>query len=116
MARISIHSGLILAGHASLESGDPPMGVAFGRFEPTAGYLAIQNECRANHIDPSGLRLSEKTESGMVLPSMAIAILDGAEAFLPDCVEITILGIPSAFYQALFPDHVIKYTHPLIAR
>jgi hypothetical protein len=116
MARISIHSGLILAGHASLESGDPPMGVAFGRFEPTAGYLAIQNECRANHIDPSGLRLSEKTESGMVLPSMAIAILDGAEAFLPDCVEITILGIPSAFYQALFPDHVIKCTHPLIAR
>jgi hypothetical protein len=112
MARFSIHSGLTLVGHASLESGDPPMGVAFDRFEPTVGYLVIQNGCRANHIDPSGLRLSAKTESGMVVPSMEIAILDGDEAFLPDCVEITILGIPSAFYEALFPDHVIKYTHP----
>lgn len=116
MARFSIHGGLILVGYASLESGDPPMGVPFGRFEPTAGYLAIQNECHTNHIDHSGLRLSAKTESGMVVPSMAIAILDGAAAFLPDCIEITILGIPSASYEALFPDHVIKCTHPLTAR
>ena len=55
MARFSIYSGMMLVGYSSLESGDPPMGVAFGQFEPTAGYLAIQNECRTNHADQSGL-------------------------------------------------------------
>ena len=85
------------------------MGVAFGQFDPTAGYLAIQNECRTNHVDQSGLTLSVKTESGVVVPSMAVAILDCTEELLPDCIEITILGIPSAFYEALFPDHAINY-------
>lgn len=111
MARFSIYSELILVGYSSLESGDPPMGVAFGQFEPTTGYPAIQNECRTNHFDQSGLALSVKTEAGLVIPSMGIAILDYAEELLPDCIEISILGIPTAFYEELFPDHVIKYTH-----
>lgn len=34
MARFSVYSGLILVGYSSLESGDPPMGVVFGQFEP----------------------------------------------------------------------------------
>lgn len=114
MARFSIYSGMMLVGYSSLESGDPPMGVAFGQFEPTAEYLAIQNECRTNHVDQSGLTLSVKNEAGLVIPSMAIAILDYAEEHLPDCIEITILGIPSAFYEALFPDHAIKYTHQFV--
>jgi len=33
------------------------------------------------------------------------------DGVLPDCIEVSILGIPAAFYEALFPDHVIKYTH-----
>lgn len=114
MARFSIYSGMMLVGYSSLESGDPPMGVAFGQFEPTAGYLAIQNECRTNHADQSGLTLSVKTESGVVVPSMAVAILDFTEDLLPDCIEISILGIPTAFYEAFFPDHVIKYAHQFV--
>lgn len=114
MARFSIYSGMMLVGYSSLESGDPPMGVAFGQFEPTPGYLAIQNECRTNHLDQSNLTLSVKTEAGLVVPSMAIAILDFTEDLLPDCIEISILGIPTAFYEALFPDHVIKYMHQFV--
>lgn len=102
MARFSIYSGMMLVGYSSLESGDPPMGVAFGQFEPTAGYLAIQNECRTNHADQSGLTLSVKTESGVVVPSMAVAILDFTEDLLPDCIEISILGIPTAFMKRFF--------------
>ena len=113
MARFSIYSGLILVGYSSLESGDPPMGVAFGQFEPTTGYPAIQHECRTNHFDQSGLALSVKTEAGLVIPSMGVAILDCGEALFPDWIEISILGIPAACYEALFPDHVIKYTHQL---
>ncbi|WP_241151751.1 hypothetical protein [Pseudomonas viridiflava] len=113
MARFSIYSGLTLVGYSSLENGDPSMGVAFGLFEPTAGYLAIQNECRTNHFDQSGLALSVKTEAGVVIPSMGVAILDYAIELMPDCVEASILGIPAAFYEALFPDHVIKQAHQL---
>jgi len=115
MARFSIYSGMMLIGYSSLEGGDPPMGVAFGQFEPTAGYLAIQNECRTNHVDQSGLTLSVKTEAGLAIPSMAIAILAYAEALPPDCIEISVLGIPADFYDALFPYHVIKYAHQFIS-
>ncbi|WP_397458997.1 hypothetical protein AB3464_03830 [Pseudomonas asplenii] len=87
------------------------MGVAFGQFEPTTGYPAIQNECRTNHFDQSGLDLSVKTEAGLVIPSIGVAILDYGEELLPDGIEVSILGIPAAFYEELFPDHVIKYTH-----
>lgn len=88
------------------------MGVAFGRFEPASGYPAIQNECRTHHVEQSGLGRSVTTGSGLVVPSLAIAILDCTEALLPDCIEITVLGIPGAVYDALFPDHVITYTQP----
>ncbi|SEI21720.1 hypothetical protein [Pseudomonas asplenii] len=40
-----------------------------------------------------------------------VAILDYGEELLPDGIEVSILGIPAAFYEQLFPDHVIKYTH-----
>ena len=85
------------------------MGVASGQFEPTTEYSVIQSECRTNHLDQSGLALSVRTEAGLVVPSLGIAILDYAEECLPDWIEIHVLGIPPAFYEELFPEHVEKY-------
>lgn len=109
MAQFSIYSGLFLVGYSSLENGDPPMGVAFGQFEPAIGYSLIQNECRTNHLDQSGLALSVQTEAGLVIPCAGVAILDYAEEPLSNFIEINILGIPSAFYEELFPEQMIKY-------
>ena len=85
------------------------MGVAFGRFEPAIGYHAIQTECRTNHVDQSDLALSLTTEGGLIIPSAGIVILDYAEALLPECIEVNILGIPAAFYEEWFSNHVSKY-------
>lgn len=87
------------------------MGVAFGAFEPADGYAAIQNECRTNHRDQSGLSLSVQTETGMVIPCDGIGILDYSQDEL-SCIEINILGIPSPLYGELFTPHVARYEPP----
>ena len=51
------------------------MGVAFGQFVPADGYQAIQQECRANHLDQSALALCVRTEAGLVIPCAGIGIL-----------------------------------------
>ena len=48
----------ILVGHSALELGDPPVGVACGKFIATESNRLIQRECRTNHADQSGLALS----------------------------------------------------------
>jgi len=101
MRRFTIYSGSVLVGHSALEFGDPPMGVAFGPFEPAVGYAAIQNECRTNHRDQSGLDLSVQTETGMVIPCEGVGILDYSQGGFT-CIEINLLGVPAPLYGALF--------------
>lgn len=87
------------------------MGVAFGQFVPADGYQAIQQECRANHLDQSALALCVRTEAGLVIPCAGIGILDHSEELLSDLIEINILGIPHPFYEELFPEKVATYKH-----
>jgi len=42
MARFEVLANGVLIGHSELESGDPPMGVAEGRFLPSPANTAIQ--------------------------------------------------------------------------
>jgi hypothetical protein len=42
MPRFAVYCDSILVGLSELESGDPPMGVAFGRFIPAPAYSEIQ--------------------------------------------------------------------------
>jgi hypothetical protein len=58
MSKFAVYAKEILVGHSMLESGDAPMGVAFGEFVPSEGYSQIQAECRRNHEDQSTLCLS----------------------------------------------------------
>lgn len=101
MRRFTVYSGSVLVGHSALEFGDPPMGVAFGPFEPAKGYAAIENECRTNHRDQSGLNLSVQTETGMVIPCEGVGILDYSQEQAA-CIEINILGVPAPLYSRLF--------------
>ena len=109
MAKFSIHSQGLLIGHSLLESGDAPIGVAFGAFEPAPGYAKIQELCKANPADQSSLQLSVQTESGQVIPCTGVGILEFSEEHALPCIEVNVLGIPYPLYEQLFPQHVHAY-------
>jgi len=104
MSEFRIYSGGALVGTSTLEHGDPPMGVAFGRFMPAAGYAAIQAECQSNHRDQSSLRLSVVTPSGETISCAGVGILEGSGD-----IEVNVLGISRPEYAELFPQHIAQY-------
>jgi hypothetical protein len=99
MARFHIYLGEYLIGTSNLEFGDPPMGVAFGRFEPNEAYENI------NVVRNSG-NLSVRSGSGVILNSSGGVHIEGQ---LEEGMEVSVLGIPHAEYEALFPQHVNAY-------
>ena len=104
MSEFRIYSGATLVGTTRLEYGDPPMGVAFGRFTPGAGYAAIQAECQSNHQDQTNLKLSAVTPNGETISCSGVAILEGSGD-----IEVSVLGIAHPEYEKLFPHHVSQY-------
>jgi hypothetical protein len=111
MSEFRIYSRALLVGTSSLECGDPPMGVAFGRFFPAEAYASIQAECASNHHDQSGLQLSVATPSGEIIQCAGVGILDCG-----DEIEINVLGISHPPYAELFPHHVAQYEAPFNER
>lgn len=109
--KFSIYSNDLLVGHSELESGDPPMGVAFGAFEPAVAYEAIRQECRSNHADQSLLNLSARTPNGVVIPCIGVGILDYSNEVEKSFIEVNVLGIGYPLYGELFPNHVSAYEH-----
>jgi len=108
MSEFKIYSGSILVGTSSLEHGDPPMGVAFGRFIPAIGYTNIQSECKSNDQDQSSLRLSVTTASDEVIQCVGVSILDGSGD-----VEVNVFGISYPIYSKLFPRHRAEYENSM---
>lgn len=104
MSEFKVFSGTVLVGTSGLEFGDPPMGVAFGRFVPAAGYAAIEAQCKSNHRDQSHLRLSVVTPSGEVIQCSGVGILEGGGD-----IEVNVLGISYPPYAELFPQHIARY-------
>jgi hypothetical protein len=112
MMSFAIYAGDILVGHSELELGDPPMGVAFGKFIAAEGYRHIRHECRTNHADQAALALKARSPTGDWLPCVGVGVMDysdhaddGDEPY----VEATVLGIPYPLYGELFPAHVAAY-------
>ena len=118
MAEFAVYAKELLVGHSMLELGDAPMGVVFGVFLPTQAYVEIRRECQTNHADQSGLHLSMRTQSGLIIPCAGVAILDcSSEVESP--AEVNVLGIPYPLYGELFPEHVqamngslVQFPHP----
>jgi hypothetical protein len=104
MARFEVYSGDTLIGWSELESGDPPMGVAFGRFMPGPEYQRIQPRVVAGpHQHQSDLALSVRTLAGSVLLATGgVHITDHSAELGPEGIEVSVLGMIEPSYETVF--------------
>lgn len=109
MPSFAVYCANTLVGYSDLESGDPPMGVAFGRFIPADGYRAIQNQCIENHTDQTALRLTVRTPQNETIQCAGVGILDYSRETGEEFIELNVLGISYPPYEQLFPHHVVRY-------
>ena len=122
MPRFEVYSGGTLVGHSELESGDSPMGVAFGKFLPLPAYDLIraftiahveQRECASQ----THLQLIVRDHEGRELNSCeGVKIFDysaelGSDGLAvgPDFIEIYVIVIDRPLYEEVFPQHVAAY-------
>ena len=108
MSRFQITFNGVVIGHTDFEFGDPPMGVAFGRFDPTANYTHFQS---AFSSEPriASLELRAITPDGVQIECAGLAVEDFSAEFGELEIQITALGISKPPYSKLFPQHVEQY-------
>jgi hypothetical protein len=111
MPRFEVFVGPTLVGYSELESGDPPMGVAIGKFIPAPSYASFQPAIAAVGIgDQSHLQVSVRPSGGTALPAQGGAqILDFSAELGAEGMEVHVLGIGYPLYEELFPGHVAAY-------
>ncbi len=111
MPRFDILAGGTLIGHSELDHGDPPMGVAAGRFMPTAAYAAVQAQVIATRNGSQlDLTLRVLAPDGRELAGDGqVQILDFSPELGPDGMEVQVLGIESPTYAALFPTQAAAF-------
>lgn len=107
--RFEVRLGNEVVGFSDLEGGDPPMGVAGGKFLPTSAYSSIQRHCidhRDHWVPIPGL--SVWIASGELIECQGgVVILDYSSEIGEIQVEVS--GIPYPLYGELFPQHVQAY-------
>ncbi|WP_139015209.1 hypothetical protein [Xanthomonas cannabis] len=113
MHRFEILANSVLIGHTAFESGDPPMGVAFGRFFPIAAYETVQPAIiQREGREVEGMDFAVRIASdGRVIECLAVAITDCSAEFGAEGLEVAVLGIGYPLYAELFPQHVAAYEH-----
>ena len=109
MAQYRVYAGETLIGHSALESGDPPMGVASGKFFALPAYAFIQPQFIASRDLPqSHLALTIVRPNGDLIPSEhGVTILDYS-AELGE-IEVHVVGIGYPLYEELFPNLAAAY-------
>ena len=109
MHEYSVFAGSTLIGHTRLETGDPPMGVATGRFLPLPSYAHIQPQCISSRDMPQAhLALTIVRPTGELLPAVhGVAILDYSVELGE--IEVHAVGIGYPLYEELFPHQVAAY-------
>ena len=100
-----------LIGHSNLEQGDPPMGVAHGRFIPAQSFDLFRHNAERLDEDTRRWRgLAVKTANGQEIEChMGIAIIEYGPLDDIFAIEVTCLGIGYPLYEELFPHHVKSY-------
>ncbi|WP_102047892.1 hypothetical protein [Pseudomonas sp. MF4836] len=112
MPRFEVWHHAQLIGWSELESGDPPMGVAFGLFIPAPAYAQVQALIRARaESDQSDLHLSV-LHQGQALVCAGVYIQDFSADCGEDAIEVTVLGISEPPYAELFAQHAAAYWRP----
>jgi hypothetical protein len=111
MPRFDVLAGRSLIGHSELDHGDPPMGVAAGRFVPTAAYAAIQSRVIASRGGSQlELALRVLAPDGRELAGDGqVQILDFSPELGADGMEVQVLGIESPTYAELFPTQAAAF-------
>ena len=97
-------------GFTEPEGGDPPMGVAGGRFFPTPAYKSFQPYC-VEHRESwrSVPELTVSLVGGRPIECVNVVILDYSCELGTEEIEVEALGIPYPLYGELFPQHVEVY-------
>ena len=109
--RFEVKLGSKIVGFSELERGDPPMGVASGRFVPTPAYASIRPFC------------IEHREHWVSIPTLTVWVAAGVRIecsgsvqiidFSPELgevgIEIHLNGVTNPPFGELFPQHVEAY-------
>jgi hypothetical protein len=111
MYRFEVYANEKLIGHTAFEGGDPPMGVASGRFIPVPDYAAIQIYfVSAGGNSVPGMALSVRVSGGDVIACCGgVHLTDYSAELGPEGLEVSAIGIAYPQYQDLFPTHVAAY-------
>ena len=99
-------------GESRLEYGDPPMGIALGKFIPSSGFMEIRKTLDVtlaqDHRRWEGFYI--QTADGKTLQcESGVVIIEYGDAESPFEIEVTCLGIPAPTYEHLFPHHIETY-------
>ena len=114
---LGIFYGDVLIGRSELESGDPPMGVAFGRFLPTDAFsplrLAMKSARDSDGKERRDARhfagVHARTADGVALVCSHVEVSEYGEADNPLGWEVVCLGIEQPSYEELFPHRMKSY-------
>jgi hypothetical protein len=117
MHRFTVYCSGVLIGHSALESGDPPMGVAFGRFSPLPAYEKVRQEIITTWGSTQEqllLSVVDTLSGATLLAQGGVQIFD-AVGFEQEEMELQVAGIPYPLYEQLFPGRYAAYEASLNA-
>lgn len=110
MSRFEIYADGSHIGWSDFEYGDPPMGVAFGRFIPTASYGAIQEKVIAETASgQTSFRFQVKSPTRIWIEAVGVSISDYSKEVGAEGIEVSVLGISNPPYELLFAEHIDAY-------
>jgi len=110
--RFEVKLGTEIIGFSELEGGDPPMGVASGRFVPTPAYRSIQEYCIERRdggwVSPPELTVSV-VGGAPIECSGGVQIVDFSREIGEAGIEVHLNGVTNPPFNDLFPHHVQAY-------
>jgi hypothetical protein len=111
--QVSLHEGPTLVGTATIEHLDPPMGVAFGPFEPSEHYSRDRhaNVIEGEFVEDRGRILTASADRYGVLRTRTVAIEDWTN---PSYIELTLLFSDGNDFAEVFSthaDYIAYYPH-----
>ena len=105
---VEIYHGEALIGQSNVDATDPPMGVASGRFEPTASYDArfhadqIEGQPNDNEGYLTAPRLVARSQTGII--ECQIIVIEDYDQSLNER-HLSLLGIPYPDYRTYFGEY-----------
>jgi hypothetical protein len=109
--RFEVKLGSEIIGFSELGRGDPPTGVASGRFVPTPAYASIQSYCikhREHWVSIPGLKIW--VAGGVPIEcSGGVQIIDFSPELGEAGIEIHVIGVTNPPYGELFRHLVEAY-------